>query len=72
MGLLDYTAESNERNALLFGFQFWNYNPAEGWVAHNPNQSLHNHHNAEVLTRELNLAEERKENALIRMASYQK
>ena len=37
VGLLDYTAESDELNVLLFGFHFQSCNPAGVWVAHNLN-----------------------------------
>ena len=61
IGLLDYIAESNERNALLFRFQF-------------QTETYDNDHNNKVLDQDLDLelAEERRENALIRMANYQK
>ena len=72
VGLWDHTAESNERNALCFGFRIRSCNTAGGWFTPIRTETYDIRHNEEVLARNLDLADERRENAIIRMADYQK
>ena len=57
---------------LFFGFQFRSYIPLEVGLSTIRIETYDDDHNAEVLARDLDLAEERGENALIQMTSYQK
>ena len=68
MSLSDHTVESNERNALCHVFGFKTIIPLEFDL---PTIQT-NSYNEEVLAWDLDLTNERRENALIRMANYQK
>ena len=72
VGLSDHTIKSNERNALLFGFRIKVVIPLEVGLATIRTEAYDASHNEEVLARDLDLIEEKRENAFIRMANYQK
>ena len=74
VGLSDHTAESNERNALP---SLWlsNFKVVISLEVGLPTIRIEAYdisHNEEVLARDLDLANERRENTLIRMVDYHK
>ena len=71
---MNHTEEGNKSNAILFDSQFWSTNPVESrGLPIIRTEAYDDAHNTEVLARNLDLTEKKEEeNALIRMASYQK
>ncbi|GFS36376.1 hypothetical protein Acr_00g0045620 [Actinidia rufa] len=63
--------QCHERNAVFTGFRIQSRNPLEVGLPTIQTKAYDITHNNEVLARDLYLAEERRDNALIRMANYQ-
>ena len=72
VGLSDYNAKSNEWNAYTLAFGFEVVILLEVGLPTIRIEAYDISHNEEVLARDLDLADERKENALILMVDYQK
>ena len=70
--LLHHTAESNKRNTLLFDFRFETVIPLEVGLPTIWTKAYDASHNEEVLARDLDIADERRENSFIWMVDYQK